>query len=400
MGNIRFGMFFSVFVAMVGLMIIAPVMPSLVRELGLNEVHSGIIISLGSVAMAVMSPLWGRWSDKFGRRPVILAGFAGMFISYVCFTAVMYAGLRDLLNGGLLLVLLIAARTLIGAFIPAVPSSAQAYMADVTDEQGRSAGMALIGAANGLGLVLGPAIAGAFALLGLIWPLYVGALLPVVAFATVVFVVPKRKAVVRARPPRINPLQRGLRIYLLSGMAVMACIVSLQVVGGFYFQDQLSLTTKEAARLVSFGLMICGFSMIATQGLLMKRSKLEPRRQILWGALLLMLSFIGMLFFAKLSVFYAAYLLFGIGAGLIMPGFMTGASLAVSPEQQGGIAGLVGMVQGIAAVAAPLLSTGLYRIDKHLPYGFAAALMVLLSGALLIMAIRDRGLSQEASKYS
>jgi MFS family permease len=400
MGNIRFGMFFSVFVAMVGLMIIAPVMPSLVRELGLNEVHSGIIISLGSVAMAVMSPLWGRWSDKFGRRPVILAGFAGMFASYVCFTAVMYAGLHGILNGVSLLILLIAARTLIGAFIPAVPSSAQAYMADVTDEQGRSAGMALIGAANGLGLVLGPAIAGVFALLGLIWPLYVGALLPVVAFAAVVFVVPKRKAVIHSRPPRINPLQRELRIYLLSGMAVMTCIVSLQVVGGFYFQDQLSLTTKEAARFVSFGLMICGFSMIATQALLMKRSKLDPRRQILWGALLLILSFVGMLFFAQLSVFYAAYLLFGIGAGLMMPGFMTGASLAVSSDQQGGIAGLIGMVQGIASVAAPLLSTGLYRIDKHLPYGFAAALMILLSGTLLVIALQGRTLSQEGSKSS
>ncbi|WP_338148636.1 MFS transporter [Brevibacillus humidisoli] len=94
MGRIRFGMFFSVFVAMVGLMIIAPVMPPLIRELGLSEMHSGIIISLGSVSMAVMSPLWGRWSDRFGRRQMILAGFAGMFVSYAFFTAVMYAGLR------------------------------------------------------------------------------------------------------------------------------------------------------------------------------------------------------------------------------------------------------------------------------------------------------------------
>lgn len=60
MGNIRSSMFLSVFVAMVGLMIFAPVMPPLVRELGLKEIHSGIILSLGSVATAVMAPIWGR----------------------------------------------------------------------------------------------------------------------------------------------------------------------------------------------------------------------------------------------------------------------------------------------------------------------------------------------------
>ena len=160
MVRIRLSIFFSVFVAMVGLMIIAPVMPPLIRELGLCETHSGLIISLGSIAMAVMAPVWGRRSDLLGRKPVILIGFLGMFVSYILFTLVMYAGLSKWISGTLLVVLLIVARAMVGLFIPAVPSSAQAYMADVTDEKGRSAGMALIGAANGLGLVLGPAIAG------------------------------------------------------------------------------------------------------------------------------------------------------------------------------------------------------------------------------------------------
>lgn len=100
MARIRFSVFFSVFVSMVALMIIAPVMPPLIRELGLSEVHSGIIISLGSVAMAVMAPVWGRLSDLKGRKPVILMGFIGMFVSYVIFTATMYAGLYGAIEGG------------------------------------------------------------------------------------------------------------------------------------------------------------------------------------------------------------------------------------------------------------------------------------------------------------
>lgn len=383
MTRVRFSIFFSVFVAMVGLMIIAPVMPPLIRELGLSETHSGLIISLGSVAMAVMAPVWGRWSDVRGRKPVILIGFLGMFISYVLFTATMYAGLSGLISGGLLVALLIVARGLVGLFIPAVPSAAQAYMADITDEQGRSAGMALIGAANGMGLVLGPAIAGAFALIGLIWPLYIGALLPLIAIVVAVMLIPAHKAKIQAKPPKVNPFQPGLRLYLFAGLATMLSIVTLQVVGGFYFQDQLSMTTQETARMLSMGLMVSGVAMIVTQGLQMKKPKWQPKPLILVGSALLIVSMLLFLFVIGLVSFYAAFFLFGVGAGLMMPGFMSGSSLAVAPEQQGGVAGLVGSVSGISAVIAPIVSTSLYKLDKHLPFAAVAALVLLMAITLL-----------------
>ncbi|MFS0555955.1 MFS transporter [Brevibacillus sp. 179-C9.3 HS] len=385
MFRIRFSIFLSVFVAMVGLMIIAPVMPPLIRELGLGEIHSGIIISLGSIAMAVMAPVWGRLSDIKGRKAVIVIGFLGMFVSYVLFTATMYAGLSQLIGGTLLIVLLIVARGLIGLFIPAVPSAAQAYIADVTNEKGRAAGMALIGAANGMGLVLGPAIAGAFALIGLIWPLYIGALLPIVALGVVYFLIPAHKPVIQEKPPKVNPFQKGLALYLFAGLATMLSIVTLQVVGGFYFQDQLSLTTKETARMISLGLMISGVAMIITQGLQMKNPKWQPKSLILFGSVLIIIALSLFLFFINLIVYYVAFFLFGVGAGLMMPGFMAGASLAVSREQQGGVAGLVASVQGISAVIAPILSTGLYQLNKYLPFG-VVTLVVLLMGMTLLFA--------------
>ncbi|MXO81515.1 MFS transporter, partial [Paenibacillus sp. OT2-17] len=75
MNRIKGSIFFSVFVAMLGLMLIAPIMPPLIRELGLRESHSGLIISLGSITMALMAPIWGNLSDAKGRKPVILLGF-------------------------------------------------------------------------------------------------------------------------------------------------------------------------------------------------------------------------------------------------------------------------------------------------------------------------------------
>ncbi|MGV2787744.1 MFS transporter, partial [Clostridium perfringens] len=154
-----------------------------------------------------------------------------------------------------LILLLIVTRAMVGFFIPAVPSSAQAYIADVTDEKGRSAGMALLGSANGLGLVLGPAIAGGFALISLIAPLYAGALLPVIAVVAVLYLVPATKPVIQQKAPRVNPFQKGVRLYLFAGLATMLGIITVQVIGGFYYQDQLELTTQETARMISLTMM-------------------------------------------------------------------------------------------------------------------------------------------------
>lgn len=163
----------------------------------------------------------------------------------------------------------------------------------------------------------------------------------------------------------------------------MISIVTLQVIGGFYFQDQLSLTTRETARMVSFGLMLSGVAMIVTQGLQMKRSKLQPKTLILTGSLLLIISMALFLFVISPLSFYVAFFLFGIGTGLMMPGFMTGSSLAVAREQQGSVAGLVASVQGVSAVIAPLLSTILYQLDKHIPFAVVAAFVLLMAMTLL-----------------
>lgn len=388
MARIRISMFFSVFVAMVGLMIIAPVMPPLIRELGLSETHSGLIISLGSIAMAVMAPVWGNLSDTKGRKPVIIIGFIGMFVSYVLFTAVMYLGLHGAIAGTLLIVLLVITRAMVGFFIPAVPSSAQAYIADVTDEKGRSAGMALLGAANGLGLVLGPAIAGGLALISLIAPLYAGAILPVIAVVVVLFLIPAKKPVIQEKPPRLNPFKKGIRLYLFAGLATMLSIITVQVIGGFYYQDQLGLTTQETARMISFSLMISGVAMIVTQGLQMKKLKWSPKPMILVGAALIIASMLLLLFTGSLASFFIAFFLFGIGTGLMMPGFMAGASLAVSREQQGGVAGLVAAVQGIAAMISPILSTTLYQVDQRIPFALIGSIVLLM--ALIMLGTRSK----------
>ncbi|AZH30546.1 MULTISPECIES: MFS transporter [unclassified Paenibacillus] len=393
MNRIKGSIFFSVFVAMLGLMLIAPIMPPLIRELGLRESHSGLIISLGSITMALMAPVWGNLSDAKGRKPVILLGFIGMCVSCLLFTLTLFAGLNGWLSGGLLLVLLIVTRGLIGGFIPAVLSSSQAYMGDVTEGEERGSGMAIISAANGLGLVFGPAIAGAFTLIGLLWPLYFGIVIAAVAFVVSLLAIPAAQPVIQQKPARINPLQPGLRMYLFAGLVTMISIVTIQVIGGFYFQDQLGLTSEETARVVSFGLMFSGAAMLIVQIIQMKWLKWKPKPMILLGSLFLIAGMALFLISASLAVYYAAFFMFGIGTGLLMPGFMAGASLSVSQEQQGGAAGLVAAVQGISAIIAPILTTTLYRVDKYIPFTLIAVLVAVM--AVIMLVVRKRNGNSE-----
>ncbi|WP_420539150.1 MFS transporter [Paenibacillus polymyxa] len=383
MNRIKGSIFFSVFVAMLGLMLIAPIMPPLIRELGLRESHSGIIISLGSITMALMAPVWGNLSDAKGRKPVILLGFIGMCVSCLLFTLTLFAGLKGWLSGGLLLVLLIVTRGLIGGFIPAVLSSSQAYMGDVTEGEERGSGMAIISAANGFGLVFGPAIAGAFTLIGLLWPLYFGIVIAAVAFVVSLLAIPAAQPVIQQTPARINPLQPGLRMYLFAGLVTMISIVTIQVIGVFYFQDQLGLTSEETARVVSFGLMFSGAAMLIVQIIQMKWLKWQPKPMILLGSLFLIAGMALFLISASLVLYYAAFFMFGIGTGLLMPGFMAGASLSVSQEQQGGAAGLVAAIQGISAIIAPILTTTLYRVDKYIPFILIAVLVACMAIVML-----------------
>lgn len=383
MNKIKGSLFFSVFVAMLGMMLIAPIMPPLIRELGLRESHSGLMISLGSIAMAVMAPIWGRISDSKGRKPVILMGFAGMSFSCLLFTTVLFGGLNGWMKGGVLLALLILTRSLIGAFIPAVLSASQAYMGDMTNESERGGAMAILSAANGMGLVFGPAIAGAFTLIGLLWPLYFGIVIAAAALVIALVLLPPAKPVAREKSAaKVSPLQPGLRIYLLFGLITMIAIVTIQVIGGFYLQDQLALSPEGTAQAMSIGLMCSGVAMLAVQLIQVKWLNWPPQRMLSAGFVFLVVGMVVFLLSGQMALYILAFFLFGIGAGWLMPGFMAGASLAVGQEQQGAAAGLVGAVQGVSAIIAPITTASLYQVNKHLPFVLVAVLA--LAAALCI----------------
>ena len=141
-------LFLAVLIDLLGFGIIIPILPFLVKDLNSNQegLLVALLLSTYSLAQFVSSPIWGRLSDKIGRRPVILIGLIGSSISFA------YFGIVEEY------ILLLSSRILAGIFTGATLPTARAYVADITPPKDRARRYGLLGAAFGIGFTFGPAI--------------------------------------------------------------------------------------------------------------------------------------------------------------------------------------------------------------------------------------------------
>lgn len=182
---------------LIGFSIVIPLLPEYIAR-GLHEfrtpaaltdpriaTYNGALLSSYAVMQFLFAPVWGRLSDRMGRKPIIVASLLGDVVFYTMF------GLSQ--NS---IVLQFAARILAGIFSSGVLSVAQAYIADITPPEHRAVGLGMIGAAFGIGFVIGPAIGGALGVVNIGLPLYVAA---AIALLNVFFV---RKTLPESRTPQ------------------------------------------------------------------------------------------------------------------------------------------------------------------------------------------------------
>ncbi|MEO0385567.1 MAG: MFS transporter [Pseudomonadota bacterium] len=378
--NAKAYLFAGLFAAYAGLMLANPVFPPLARELGLTELQAGMVISAAALVFAIGSPFWGWLSDRIGRKPVFVTGLAGIGVSFMLFAGAAYLGLTGVLTGVALLAALFATRVILGALIGAVPVSAQAYMADITAGADRSAGMAFIGAANGLGTLLGPALAALLVTFGLLAPFYAGALIALLAaLALCILMPPSPQKQKMDAPPKIMPWDKRVWPLLFLGAVTVTVIVLLQITLGFYLIDRFALRPVDAAQTAAIGLFVVGIALAVVQGVLVTRFKWSPRTLLRAGAPIMVLGLVGAVVAPSIALLLAAFAVMGIGGGLLFPGFTSAASLAVSADEQGAIAGLNSATNGAGAVIGPLIGTALYQMQITAPYIASALLFALLT---------------------
>lgn len=367
------------------------VLPPIARTFGMTEVQTSLIFALSAVMWMLMSPVWGRMSDRVGRKPIIITGILGFGVSTLSFSVVIWAGLQGLLTGLGLVLAFIAARTIFGVFGSGTMPAANAYIADRTSRQDRSAGVARIAAAFGVGIVIGPMIAGTLLSFGTLVPFLTVAALALIAGGTVFFLLPERSkphAMARGMPrARMRYFDRRiLPIVVISLAVAFSQAIEVQAIG-FYFMDRLGFSAEEASSYIAVGFAMMGLAGLVAQFVIIQHFNITVQAMMRWGAILGILTFVILALTADFGMAILALMLSGFGFGLLRPGLSSAASLIVEPDEQGAVAGVIASTAAVGHVLNPIIGMPLYEIDPRLPFALAAG---LLSLCLLVVIMHPR----------
>ncbi len=378
-GLILFAMGQTVLFALVG-----PV----IRDIGLAEWQAGVIISASALMFVVVSPFWGWLSDRWGRKAVIVCGLMGYGITTLLFAGLLQAGLSGLVAATTVFLALVGARLLYAIASGGIQPASVALMADMTTKDERSAGMALVGAAFGVGSVLGPAFASALVGFGILVPLTAIALAAVCTGIFVLVLVPSTgrsagQGAVNQGAGRLQVARILPHLGLMFGTYV--AVSALQQTAAFFIQDFTSTDTVRAAQLSGYAFMALALGTLMAQGGLVQILKPPPRMMLLVGFPLAAAGVAAYAVAPRFELLVAAFAIMGFGFGLVQPGITAAASLATGADAQGGAAGYVQASMAAGFVAGPLVGTVLYDLSPRAPLTLALACLVLCFIAALCL---------------
>ncbi|WP_374514679.1 MFS transporter [Brevundimonas sp.] len=387
-----FAILFAVsLIAAAGNMALQSVLPAIGREFGLRDTLVSAAFAISALMWTLTSPYWARLSDRLGRKKVIMIGLGGFVASIGGFGLATTAGLQLWLAPMVAFALMAVARTIYGVFGSASPIAAQAYVADRTTPEQRTQSMSLLASAQGLGTVIGPAIAPFFILpfVGLAGPMYAFALFG----AVVLWIVWRRLPsgdVVRQPTGRAGEAGKGLwrdarvRDYLLYGLLVTgAQAVNISVLG-FHVIDELAatgLSVRDAQPFIGIAMLAGAAATLMAQWGLIPLLKLQAADLMRWGA---GLALVGNVMTIAAPGYYGVvvgYAVISLGIGFARPGFTAGSSLSVGRHEQGAVAGLMMSLAGLSFLGPPVIGVALYELAEAGPF---VANILLLGFATLL----------------
>ncbi len=366
-------------VDLIGFGVVMPVLPFWATELGASPTEIGLLLTVYAAAQFACAPLWGRLSDRIGRRPVLLFTIAGTA------AALLLLGLARSLPW------LFAARALAGAFAANI-GVASAYIADVTAAEERTRWMGLLGASFGVGFVLGPALGGGLSLLGYAAPMLAAAALAACNWVWALVSLPEPAGRARAFDERSRragalavPLVRRLCV---ANFAFTVAVSQLETVFALFMMDRFHQDASQVALfLVAMALLMGGIQGGAMKGL---ATRFGERSLVMGGGALLALGFVTLPPVHALGLLVAPLALCAVGRALLQPSLMSLASVSAGAEERGAVMGTFQASASLARVAGPLLAGVLYEGGVAWPF--------LLAGALVLsVCIQARAFPETAS---
>lgn len=367
-------LFVVVFIDLVGFGIVIPILPYYAKAYGASALTLGWLMTSYSLMQFFFAPVWGRLSDRIGRRPVLLGSMAGSVISLL------------ILGWAPSLLWLFVGRTFAG-ICGANISTATAYIADVTDEKDRARGMGMIGAAFGLGFIFGPAIGGVLSRYGYGVPMFAAAALSAanIAFAWFQLQEPVADPAVRAAHQERRFDRSALR-QTLGDSRTRAAVLLFFVVTVAFTQMEVTLALFVQAR-HGFGaqrtgwlLALMGIVMVIVQGGLIGRLSAwaGETRLIIAGTLVMAIALLLVGSSLQLAPLYIGLALLALGSGVTNPSLSSLASHGAAPDRRGATMGVYQSSGSLARVAGPVLAGYTYdHFGNGRPFLVAAGLMAL-----------------------
>ncbi len=361
-------------------------LPPAARDLGLTPFRISTIFAVSATLWVFVSPWWGRRSDVVGRRRIILTGLLGYGLSMALVATTITCGRTGLLPAALVYPCLIGSRSIFALLGSGTGPASQAYVADRTSHTERTAGVAFLNAAMGLGETMGPGFGSLLAVLGLGAPLYFAAVLAVASAGLLWRLLPEEPGhAARAQTlrPRLRLLDARVLPFLGIAAALQAVRATTTITLSLFFQDTLGLDAAATVRDAGIGFVVLAVAGLFTQLVVVQRLRPTARAMLRAGVPLMLLAFVVLSLGDAFATHLAALATLGVGLGLVRPGTSAGASLVVDAHEQGAVAGVMSGLAVIGNVFGPMLGTTLYEMTPRAPYVLNAAIMTVALATVL-----------------
>ena len=367
-------------------------MPLLGRQFGFSDLQTGILLGIGSVGLIFISPFWGYRSDIWGRRPILRISLWGIGLISPCLALLLSALSSDMISApiGFLAILAIkACQTVMTAGLMPI---AQACLADITPPPYRRQRMAFLGAAYGIGSVLGGSLLWGISQDHTVTTGYwvVTALAcPLLAMAYPLLGETRPAIPADNSPPfpastnSILPKWRMLWPFLIITFLTIIIFSALKQVTGLQLQDHYGMTSQQALAKTGMILMFSAIIMIFAQIIVNQLVKAGAWHFIFTGAVMSVIGLSLLWQTVPYPFFIAALLLISFALGLILPANLALLSGGNPPNIQGKIAGLNASCQGCAMVISPIITPSIAAISPNLPF----LLFACLSGWIAFYAL-------------
>ena len=359
-------LFSVVVVDLIGFGVVVPILPFIAEHYGASATVLGLLLTSFSAMQFVFSPIWGRLSDRIGRRPVLLFTIAGSVLSLV------------FLAYSTSIPFLFIARMCAGLFAANI-SVASAYVTDVTSEEDRTKGMGLIGAAFGVGFLLGPALGGFLSQNGFRLPLLVAAGLNFLNLIHTAIRLPEPARHHRRDDPIQTSALKHKGVFSVCGLNLLFTISinQLEAVFALFMMERFFFNSMKVAMLLSFMALL----MIIIQGGLIRPLGRRYGEKILFvvGTLFLAVAFVLIPYSPTALILLIPLTFAAVGRALGQPTLMSLASKMGPPHGRGAVMGTFQASASLGRVFGPLIAGLLYDRKITAPFYFAAGLMLFVT---------------------